>query len=115
MQLSMTMLTSQIVLLVCIQGTIAQEGACDFNNRDPRGVFCKSIDAFIDDRPEGRFFEALKNVESQRDFCKISKDRNKIGLYQISEEYYNEAVCFNKELAMNGKFIMQHSYSKLAV
>ena len=96
------MLISQIVLLVSIQGTVAQEGACDFNNRDPRGVFCESIDGFIDAPPEGRFFEALKNVESQGDFCRISKDRDKIGLYQISEEYYNEAVCFNEELAMNG-------------
>ena len=115
MQLSMTLLISQIMLLLYSRGTIAQVlsdsqvGACMFNIRDPTpenqpaaSTICESIDRFIDDQPGGRFFEALKNVESQGDFCRISEDRNKIGLYQISEEYYNEAVCFNEELALDG-------------
>ena len=111
MQLSMTMLMSQIVLLLLllyIRETITQtpsdspEKTCMFDIDDSEGVFCESIDRFIDAQPEGRFFEALKKVESQGDFCRISEDSGKIGLYQISEEYYNQAVCFNEELAQNG-------------
>ena len=99
----MTMLISQIVFLLYIQGAIAQQRTCDFTMNNPQGVlYCEYIDEFIDDRPGGRFFEALKNVESQGDFCGMSEDRDKIGLYHISEEYYNEAVCFNEDLEMNG-------------
>ena len=100
----MTMLKaiSQIVLLLYIQGTIAQERACEFTINDSRGVFCDSINGFIDAGPEDRFFGALKNIESQGDFCGMSEDEDKIGLYHISEEYYNQAVCFNEHLKMDG-------------
>ena len=46
------------------------------------------------------FFGALRKVESNGDICKISDD--KLGPYQISEEYYNDAVADNEELKTGG-------------
>ena len=41
-------------------------------------------------------------MESEGDICKISDDNNKLGPYQISEEYYNDAVADNEELKTGG-------------
>ena len=53
-----------------------------------------------------RFFDALRKVESDGDLCKISADGNEssteLGPYQISEDYYDEAVDFNPTLKSEG-------------
>ena len=106
MQLWMNVLILQLVLLLYIRETFSQtaSSACDFNIDDPEGVDCSTIDMLLDggqDRgQEGKLFEAIKYTESEGDLCKING--TKIGPYQISEKYYNEAVCFNDELALNG-------------
>ena len=51
---------------------------------------------------DDNFFGALRKVESDGDICKISDDNNKLGPYQISEEYYNDAVADNEELKTGG-------------
>lgn len=56
----------------------------------------------IFEKLDGDFFNALRKVESEGDICKLSAD--KLGPYQISEEYYNEAVEDNAELKTRGTF-----------
>ena len=51
-----------------------------------------------DEQNANRFFEVLRDFESEGDICKISG--NKIGPYQISREYYDVAVGFNEDLLM---------------
>ena len=46
------------------------------------------------------FFDALRKLESNGNLCKI--EGNKAGPYQISEEYYNEAVEYNPQLRDGG-------------
>ena len=52
------------------------------------------------------FFDALRKVESDGDFCKVTVDARsnstKLGPYQISEEYYNDAVEFDPRLKTGG-------------
>ena len=52
------------------------------------------------------FFDALHKVESGGDLCKIGADGNltELGPYQISEEYYNEAVEFDPGLRTGGNW-----------
>ena len=98
----MNMLILQLILLLYIRKAVSQgltdnqRQACSFNIRDEDGVECAAIDPLLDDR----FFDALRTVESQGNLC--SKEEDKIGPYHISEEYYNEAVCFDEELRLNG-------------
>ena len=47
-----------------------------------------------------KFFDALRKVESDGDVCKMSA--TKLGPYQISEAYYDEAVEDNQELKTGG-------------
>ena len=47
-----------------------------------------------------RLFKAMRLVESNGNQCKI--DGNKIGPYQISEQYYNEALENNPMLRDGG-------------
>jgi len=46
------------------------------------------------------FFSALRQVESEGDICKMSTE--KLGPYQISEKYYDEAVEVNDQLKLGG-------------
>ena len=52
------------------------------------------------------FFDALRKVESDGDLCKVSVDAGnnstELGPYQISEEYYDEAVVFDPRLKTGG-------------
>ena len=48
------------------------------------------------------FFDAIREVESNGDLCKVSADGVKLGSYQISEEYYKEAVEFDERLKTGG-------------
>ena len=98
----MNMLILQLILLLYIRKAVSQvpsdnpRQACSFDINDENGVECAAVDALLDDR----FFDALRTVESQGNLC--SKDEDKIGPYHISEEYYNEALCFDEELRLNG-------------
>ena len=49
---------------------------------------------------EDKVYDALRLVESDGDLCKI--DGDKIGPYQISKQYYDEAVNFNVKLLNEG-------------
>lgn len=49
---------------------------------------------------EDKVYDALRRVESDGDLCKI--DGDKIGPYQISKQYYDEAVNFNVKLLNEG-------------
>ena len=91
MQLLTQVLTivCQFILLLCIQKTVAVPVD------DPR---CAITNRLLDEI----FFEVLKIEESGGNLCNISSDKDKIGPYQISEEYYNDAVTFNEELKING-------------
>ena len=92
----------QLVLLFYIRKTVAvpPDVTCQFTITD---VDCSSINMVLDDK-NGKFFEAVRNVESEGDICKINRDTSatKIGPYQISEDYYNDAACFNEDLERNG-------------
>ena len=57
---------------------------------------------FILEKLDDDFFGALRKAESEGDICKMSDDNNKLGPYQISEEYYNDAVADNEELKTGG-------------
>ena len=50
------------------------------------------------------FYDALRKVKSGGDLCKIGANGNltELGPYQISEEYYNEAVEFDPGLGTGG-------------
>ena len=58
---------------------------------------CTKIFQQLDDD----FFDALRKKESDGDICKMSDD--KLGPYQISEEYYNDALTVNTELKTGGR------------
>ena len=49
-----------------------------------------------------RLFEAIRRIESEGDQCKINKTR--IGPYQLSEQYYNEAVAHDERLKLGGTY-----------
>ena len=49
-----------------------------------------------------KFFNALRKIESEGDICKMSTD--KLGPYQISEEYYEDAVSSNSQLKSGGMY-----------
>ena len=49
---------------------------------------------------EDKVYDALRLVESDGDLGKI--DGDKIGPYQISKQYYDEAVKFNVKLLNEG-------------
>ena len=51
---------------------------------------------------DGDFFDALRKVESNGDLCMISDDGKELGPYQISEEYYMEAVDYDVSLKTKG-------------
>ena len=94
----------QLVLLFYIRNTVAipPDVSCQFTIRDP-GVDCSSINVVLDDK-NGKFFEAVRIAESEGDVCKINRTTSgtKIGPYQITEDYYNDAACFNEDLETNG-------------
>ena len=60
---------------------------------------CPSVDLRLTDK----FFEVLRNVESQGQLCKINVTASKIGPYQISKAYYENALSFNEDLEKPGK------------
>ena len=51
---------------------------------------------------EDRVYDALRRAESDGDLCKINGD--KIGPYQISISYYDDAVRFNMRLLNGGMY-----------
>ena len=51
-----------------------------------------------DEEDADRFFQVLRDFESEGDLCKINGTNYKIGPYQISKEYYDVAVAFNETL-----------------
>ena len=53
------------------------------------------------------FLAALRKVESEGDICKMSAD--KLGPYQISEGYYNDAVEANQALRTGGVSLISNS------
>ena len=57
---------------------------------------------FSDMEQSKRLFEAIRKVESNGNQCKING--NRIGPYQLSEQYYNEALGNNQNLRNGGKF-----------
>ena len=59
---------------------------------------CMRIFMQLDDK----FFDALREVESEGDICKMSTD-HKLGPYQISEDYYRESVEANPTLRLGGR------------
>ena len=96
-------LALQLVLLFYIRKTVAippPDVSCGFTISD---VDCSSINVILDGG-DGKFFEAVRKVESEGDLCKINQTTGeiKIGPYQISEDYYNDAACFNEDLKTNG-------------
>ena len=48
-----------------------------------------------------KFFNVLRKIESEGDICKLSTE--KLGPYQISKEYYEDAVSSNSQLKSGGK------------
>ena len=60
---------------------------------------CPSVDQEVNDL----FFEVLKNVESSGNVCKINMSENKLGPYQISKTYYEDAVEFDQNLERPGE------------
>ena len=95
------MFVFQLVFIFYVGKAVAIPPDCEFTvDDDEVAVDCSTIDVLLDDR----FFEVLKHFESRGDLCNVSKvnDTYKIGPYQISENYYNEATCFNESLKMNG-------------
>lgn len=50
-----------------------------------------------------KFFNALRKIESEGDICKMSTD--KLGPYQIREEYYEDAVSSNSQLKSGGMYV----------
>ena len=62
-----------------------------------QSVQCRKILMSLTDN----FFAALRKAESEGDICKMSAD--KLGPYQISEEYYNDAVEANQALRTGGQ------------
>ena len=50
---------------------------------------------------EDKVYNALRQVESDGDLCKI--DGDKIGPYQLSRQYYDEAVAFDIKLSNEGE------------
>ena len=71
---------------------------------------CREFNSGLNDD----FFDALRKVESDGDLCKVSvevsvnvssnstSNSTELGPYQISEEYYNEAVEFDPRLKTGG-------------
>ena len=91
------MLVFQLVFIFYVRKAIAIPPDSGFTIDD---VDCSTINVVINDR----FFEVLRHLESRGDLCNVSKVNGifKIGPYQISENYYNDATCFNESLKMNG-------------
>ena len=83
-----------IVLFLCyaILRATAQQSSCSI-----------SILLAIDDR----FFDALRMMVSDGNVCKsLSRDGSyyELGPYQISEEFYNDAVEFDPTLSTEGLY-----------
>ena len=57
-----------------------------------------------------KFFNALRKIESEGDICKLSIE--KLGPYQISKEYYEDAVSSNSQLKSGG---IHSSCSSIAI
>ena len=91
----LTLILVQIVLQVLIPLNVnVQKAVAQLPETD---ADCPAVRARADDR----FLDILRDVESEGDTCKISG--SKIGPYQISEEYYDEAVEFNEDLTTSGE------------
>ena len=94
MEFFLTLLLVHIVLQVLIPLNVnVQKAAAQL----PKDADCPTVRARVDDR----FLDVLRDVESEGDTCKISG--SKIGPYQISKEYYDEAVEFNEDLTTSGE------------
>ena len=52
----------------------------------------------------GKFFDSLRREESDGDLCNIGE--NGIGPYQISEQYYKQAVGYNRQLRNGGTYLV---------
>ena len=81
-----------LLLNVDVQITVAQT---------PATSSCPSVDVHVDDR----FLDILRNIESEGDLCKINITGSKIGPYQISKAYYDDALDFNEDLERPGTVI----------
>lgn len=89
-----------LMLLLCVQTlAVSSDRPCSLTIRNVSDS-CSSINVFLNDK----FFKAVRKAESEGKLCRISEDNYRIGPYQISEKYYNDAVCFNEELKLNGEF-----------
>lgn len=65
----------------------------------PEGSDCAYVLGLLDNEQDAdRFFQVLRDFESEGDLCKIDRTNSKIGPYQISKEYYDVAVGFNQDL-----------------
>ena len=89
-------LVLQLLLLFTVHEIVAQ----------PEGSDCAYVRGLLaDEQAADRFFEVLRDFESEGDLCKVNRTNNKIGPYQISKEYYDVAVSFNQDLE-SGNYII---------
>ena len=80
----------QLLLHFTVQEIVAQ----------PEDSDCAYVLGLLaDEQDADRFFQVLRDFESEGDLCKINSTNYKIGPYQISKEYYDVAVGFNQDLA----------------
>ena len=82
-----------LVLLYITQDVYAQPSQAVLSSRCSE----KILEIISDD-----FFAALRKEESEGDICKMSA--GKLGPYQISEEYYNDAVDYSETLKTGGSY-----------
>ena len=88
----MTMLL--VLLLVSLQASVVQlQGPAQCNQRI-EGYFTTELSRLR------QFLDALRKVESDGNLCNIGEYG--IGPYQISEQYYNQAVRYNPQLRNGG-------------
>ena len=72
----------------------------------PEGSDCAYVLGLLEDEEDAdRFFQVLRDFESEGDLCKINGTNYKIGPYQISKEYYDVAVAFNENLRQGQLYV----------
>ena len=89
-----------LVLLIASVPVIAQECLVD-SEKCCFGEFDQCLQDGIFTLLDEQLFDAILKEESEGDICKI--DGNKIGPFQISKEYYEEAVRCKPSLSHGGK------------
>ena len=93
------MLLNTCVKMVLIQLVVLQMLLLLNVNVPKVAAQCPSVNRHVNDI----FFEVLKNVESSGNVCKINISENKLGPYQISKTYYEDAVAFDQDLKRPGE------------